>query len=392
MGRKNGSNVASKHSINHHLVPIVVWAVTVVGVAGLFYHRSRQVVVFGLVQGRSLDVAATCRGRVMDVKVKLFDPVKQGQTVAILDILPDDQRSEEQVLKSELETISAQIQHLTAQLAPTQEQITAEARRNDSNWAENLRRFATDVDNVRLRVLELRAQIETDRMVAKTLETDIAISRKLVDVNAVDAGELAKLQAEDDRVQTSIKENGLLLDQTQKNLDLAQQRHADFAKTLLEHPSVDHALEVIRMEMAVQERMMDQVSTRLTALRSKQSFELKAPFDGVISAVTLEAGDVADVNACVARISQADPTEVLGYLDESQAGSLRGGASVEVMRAGSPPMIARGEVVSVGPVVEQLPAQLWRSRNAPQWGRPFLVRTSGEMKLLAGEKVGIRQL
>ena len=52
----------------------------------------------------------------------------------------------------------------------------------------------------------------------------------------------------------------------------------------------------------------------------------------------------------------------------------------------------RAEVVSVGPVIEQLPMQLWRSPNTPQWGRPFLVRASADMKLLAGERVGIRRL
>ena len=393
MGRKNGSNsVGTQSSIGHHLIPIGVWAFTLLVVIGLFYNRAQQVVVFGVVQGRVLDVATSCTGRVVSVNVKLFDRVQKGQTVAVMDILPDDERSEELVLKSQLETISAQIQHLAAQLIPTQEQITAEASRNESNWAENLRRFAMDVDNARLRVLELRAQIETDRMTAKTLETDIVISRKLVDANALVVEELNKLQLQDDTVKSTIRDNETLLDQAQKNLELALQRHADFSKIAMEHPSVDHALEVIRKEIAVQEGLMNEVSTQLATLRTKQYFELKSPFEGIISTIALDVGGVADVNVPVVRIAQADPTEVMGYIDESQTGQIREGLAVEVVRQGPPPAIGRAEVVSVGPVIEQLPMQLWRNRNTPQWGRPFLVRASADMKLLAGERVGIRRL
>ncbi len=392
MGRKNGSNVASKHSINHHLVPIIVWVATVVGVTGLFYNRSRQVVVFGLVQGRVLDVAASCTGRVVDVKVKLFDQVKQGQTVAIMDILPDDERSEEQVLKSELGTISAQIQHLAAQLTPTEQQMAAEATRNQSNWEENLRRFAMDVDGARLRVLELRTQIETDRMTTKTMDADIAISRKLVDANAIVPTELERLQLQAETVRTTIRDNEKLLDQAQRNLEVAQQRQAEFSKATIDRPSVDLALEVIRKEIGVQEGLMNEVSAKLAALRSKQSFELRCPFDGVVSTIAMAVGDVADPNAAVIRIAQASPTEVLGYVEESQAGQIRGGTTVEVVRRGPPAAIAHGEVISVGPVVEQLPMQLWRNPRTPEWGRPFLVRTPAEMNLLVGERVGIRML
>jgi len=63
---------------------------------------------------------------------------------------------------------------------------------------------------------------------------------------------------------------------------------------------------------------------------------------------------------------------------------------VELVRAGPPVMIAKAEIVSVGPVVEILPAQLWLHPNIPQWGRPFLVKAPVEMTLLVGEKVGIR--
>jgi multidrug resistance efflux pump len=389
MERKNGSNFVNKRSVSHHVVPVMVWTLTVVGVMGLLYNRSRQVAVFGLVQGRVMDVAATCTGRVVGINVKLFDEIKQGQTVAVLDIVPDNKRVEGE-LRSQLETVSAKIQHLTAQLAPTQEQILAEASRTDTAYAKDLHQFATDEDNARLRILELRALIETDRMKARTLEHDVAMDRKLVDANAIMPTLLERLQMEHETLLTTIRDNETLLDQAQKNLDQAQQRRTAFTAIAVEHPSVDHALEVIRKEIGIQEKLMNEVSTRLAVLRSQQAFELKSPFDGIVSHVALSVGDVADVNMTIVKITQAHPTEVLGYVDQSMVDQIHEGMSVELVRPGPPASIGRAEIVAVGPVVERLPLQLWLRPNVPQWGRTFLVKAPPEMNLLVGERVGIR--
>jgi multidrug resistance efflux pump len=255
MGRKNGSKGVSKHSVTHHVMPLVVWGATLMLVMGLFYSRSQQVCVFGLVQGRVLDVATTCTGRVADVKVKLFDTVKQGQTVAILDIVPDN-KDVERDLKAQLETISAKIQHLTAQMAPEQERLLTDASRMDSDRAKEIRQFATDEDNARLRILELRAKVETDRMKAKTLEGTLVEDRKLVDANAIAVAAMEKVQTEYETLQATIRENEAVLVQAGKGLELAQDRHAKFLAMAVERPSVDHALDVIRKEIGVQEKQI----------------------------------------------------------------------------------------------------------------------------------------
>jgi len=389
MGRKNGSNPMDKRSIRHHLIPVVVWMLTLTAVVGLFCGRAQQVAVFGLVQGRTLNVATTCTGRIVGLKVKLYDQVQHGQTVAVMDIVPDNKDTEGD-LKSQLETVTAKIQHLTAQLAPTQEKLLAEASLRESDRAKELRQFATDEDNARLRILELRAKIETDRMKAKVLEYNIAEDRKLVDANAILPAALEKVQMEHDTLQTTIRENDNLLGQAQKGLELAQDRRSAFSAMTMEHPSVDHALEVIRKEIGVEEKLMNEVSTRLSLLRSQQAFELKSPIDGIVSHITMDVGDVADANKPIVRITQLHPTEVLGYIDQSQADQVREGMVVELVRPGPPPAIARGQIISVGPMVERLPVQLCLHPNVPQWGRTFLVKAPAEMNLLVGEKVGIR--
>jgi len=371
-------------------VPIAVWALTVFAVAALFHNRARQVAVFGLVQGHVFNVETTCTGRIVAIPVHLFDAVQQGQTVAVVNILQDDQHVLEQQLQSQLKTISAQIQHLAAQLIPTHEGIVAESSRNETRHADDQRRFAADVDNARLKVLELRAQIETDRMTAKTLEADVAIAQKLLDANAIVAFEVEKLQLQHDTVSTTVRENEALLEQAQANLAAAQTRLDSFSAMTLEHPSPDNAVEVIRKEIAVNEALMDEVTAQLQALQGQRAFEIRSPMDGIVSRIDLGPGDVADVNMPILRIAQAEPTEVLGYVREAEASLVREGMDVEIVKVGVAPVIYRAQVVSLGPVVEMMPQQLWPSPTLPQWGRPFLVRAPIPIGLVVGERVGIR--
>ncbi|MDH7599948.1 MAG: efflux RND transporter periplasmic adaptor subunit [Sedimentisphaerales bacterium] len=391
VGRRT-RNHTSRNSNLHQLVHLAVWICTLVVVAGLFYHRTTQIAMFGVVQGRIFEVGTTCPGRIVSIPVSLYQNVTEGQTVAVVNILRDDHLATEAQLRSQLETISAQIQHLAAQLIPTQEQILAETTRSESTRAENLRRFAADVDNARLRVLELRAQIETDRMAAAALEPDIKITSKLVEANAVAPIELERLQMQHKALLAKIEENAALLEQAQQNLHAAQQRLESFAAMTLEHSTADYAVEVIRKEIAVQERLMDEVSAQLEAIRRQQAFEIKAPADGVVVQIAMDVGHTVDVNLPILRIAQANPTDVIGYAEEAIANRITAGMQVRVIRRGPPPAICTGQVISVGPVVEQMPVQLWRNRNVPQWGRPFLVRTSGQMDLLVGERVGIKRL
>lgn len=391
MTRRRTASI-SRTSYLHHVAPLGVWLCTLAVVAGLFYHRASQIAVFGIVQGRVYEVGTTCPGRIVSIPVNLYQQVSEGQTVAVVNIIRDDHLALEAQLRSQLETISAQMQHLASQLVPTQEQLLAEASRNENTRAENLRRFAADVDNARLRVLELKAIIETDRMAAQALEPDIEVTVKLVDVNIIPPIELERLRLQHQALLARVQENTNLLEQAQINLQASQKRLEEFSAMSIEHPTVDHAVEVIRKQIAVQEKMMDEISSQLEALRSQRAFEIKAPADGIVLQIAMDVGDITDVNLPILKIAQANPTDIMAYADEAIARQIKEGMQVDVIRRGPPASICRAEVVSVGPAIEQMPIQLWRNRNVPQWGRPFLVRTGGQMELLAGERVGIRKL
>jgi multidrug resistance efflux pump len=380
----------------HHILPVLVWLTVLACVIGLFYKRAQRFEVLGIVQGRVHEVAAPCDGQLKIVCVDLFDEVTKGQTLAALD---------DELIKAQIATISAEIEHLLAQLIPTQEQLLAEAANQETTLIGDQRRFYVDVENARLRILELKVLIASDRITLEDLAIEVNILQELVEQDAVVPYELDRVKAQYNSLAKKIEENGHLLEQANIDLEQAQQRRDEFAQRQLQHPSVDSNLEVIRKAAKVQEKLLEQ------SLVQRNSLVVKAPADGIVIQIQANAnniavrrpgegilgrpGEVVLAGDPILTIAEHKPTQIIAYARENQLNLIREGMAVELVglpQDQSKAQIVRSQILHVGPTMEQMPQQLWRNPNIPEWGRPFMIKAPPQMQLIVGERVGIRTL
>jgi multidrug resistance efflux pump len=391
-----------------HLLPILVWLAAVACVIGLFTRRAQRFEVIGMARGQVRQIAATCTGKLTDVRVNLFEHVDAGQTLAVIDTVLDNERVVEAELKSQVDATIAQIEHLTAQLVPTQEALMAEKADREINLASEMRRFLIDADQTRLQILTLKAQIASDRVLLADLAAEVKITEELLKEEAVAAYELQKAKVQHDSLAKKVEENQHMLEQAERDLESAKQRLDEFSRRQLTHPSVDSALEVIQKEIAVQEKLMDGFLKQLEALDSRRAVELKAPFDGVVipiqgqanqtilrrpgEDVIRRAGEVVRAGDTILAVAELKPGEIVAYVSESQLGLVREKTPVEIVKNRPPEQKARCEVTYIGPTMELMPEQLWRNPAVPQWGRPIVIEIPEGMELVAGEMVGIRTL
>ena len=374
-----------------HLLPILVWLGALACVIGLFSRRSQRFEVLGMAQGEIRQISATSTARLTNVSVQLFEKVEQGQTVAVLNSVLDDEQSRDQ-LQAQLDTVLAEIERLAAQLVPAQDSLSAEKADRESARISDRRRFAVDVENARLEILRLGALIETDKITLEDLTLDVKIAEKLVAEEALAPFELQKTKAQYNALAKKIEENGNLLEQAKAALEQTLQRRDEYIQHQPYHPSVDDALEVIRKAIGVQEKRMEELMTQMESLGRRSAMELKAPMGGVISEILHHQTEVVLAGEPILTIAEGQITDVIAYAGENLMGTVKEGMVVELVRSGEPAkvQVESSEVTYVGPVVEQLPPQLWLNPNVPQWGRPFLIKAPAEMKLIAGERVGIR--
>ena len=374
-----------------HLVPAAVWLMAVAVVVWLFQQQSQRFEILGIAQGPVRQVASNVAGRLKDVRVGLFDPVKEGQVVAVVDTVLDDEDTEQELL-ARLANISAGIEHLAAQLVPTQEDLLAAQADREANRTTDLRRFELDVDTTRLRILELKADIYRDRMTLEGLTADRKAAEDLVAKGAMVPYQLEKVKAQHQLVTRQVAENESLLAQAEANLRTAQQRLDEYAGRQMQYPSVQSALEVIHKAVAVREREMAEVSEHLKTLRQRQALPLASPLNGMVSQVWRGPGEAVTPGDPIVTIVQMEPSEIVGYTQQGQLRNVRENMPVQLVKTSEPLQIARSQVVYVGPVVEQMPAQLWRNPNIPQWGRPFKVKIPPGFTVIPGEVIGIRSL
>jgi len=391
-----------------HLLPILVWLGALACVIALFSRRVQRFEVLGMARGQVRQVAATCTGRLTDVRVNLFEQVDAGQTLAVIDTVLDNERVLEADLKSQLDAAVAEIEHLSAQLVPTQEALLAEKSDREINLASEMRRFIIDADQARLQILALKAQIASDRVLLADLAAEVKITEDLLEKEAIEAYELQKAKVQHDSLAKKVEENQHMLEQAEQDLKMAEQRLDEFSQRQLMHPSVDSALEVIRKEIQVQEKLTQGLLKQLEAIDSRRTIELKAPIGGVVipilgqanqtilrrpgEDVIRRAGEVVRAGDTILAIAELKPSEIVAYVSESQLGLVREKTPVEIVKNRPPEQKARCEVTYVSPTMELMPEQLWRNPAVPQWGRPVVIEIPEGLELVTGELVGIRTL
>jgi len=373
------------------LLPVVVWLAVVGIVVGLFSMRAKRFEVIGIAEGQLYQVAATNPGRITDIPVELFSEVKKGQTVAVVDSVLDDEITPEQI-RFQLATIQAEVEHLLAQLSTSKDTLLADKSDRENNHIVDMRRFAVDVENARLEILSLKALLASDQIVLGDLAMEVKITQHLLKQEAVTPYELQKAKVQYNTLAQKIAENEQMLEQAKKDLQEAIQRQDKYAKQELYIPPVDNALDVIRKAANVQERLKDELLAALEALEARKALEFKAPFDGVVSQILHRPGEAVLAGEPIVTITEARPREIIGYVSEVQSHQIEKGMKVELIKTSKPEQIAYSKITYVGPNIEQMPMQLWRNPNFPQWGRPFSVEVPDKIELLTGETIGIRKL
>jgi multidrug resistance efflux pump len=383
--------------INLRFLPVIVWMAALGCVITLFYQKSQRFDVLGIAQGHVRQIATTCTGRIKFVSVRLFEKVTIGQTLAVIDTV-----LENEPYQAQLATIQAEIEHLTSQLTAVQDSYQAEETDRRLDYTSDKRRFAVDVENARLRILELTALLASDRILLGDLDMEFKISRQLLEEEVIEPYELEKARVYYESLSKKIEENERLLEQSKSDLERCIQRYDEYEQHTPYYPTADSSLEVVRKAVKVQEQLMNELLSRL------QPLELKSPINGVVIPIQANAnevslrrpgenvlrrpGEVVTAGEPLFAIAEIEPRDIVAWVNEGQLDLVREGTLVELIKNSEPALIARSQTTYVAPLVEQIPERLWRNPAIPQWGRPILIEIPPGLELVPGELVRIRGL
>lgn len=389
--RKQKNGVVRPGRVGVHVVPVLVWLAAVAGVVVLLNHRSQRFEVLGIVQGRMHQISAPVDGRLKMIEVELFQDVQKGQQLAILDHSQID---------AQIAGFEAEIENLASQMLTIEDTMQSEAANLQLDLAGTQRRLYADVENARLRILEQKAALESDKVLLVDLAMEVKAAKELLDSDSVARYELEKSETLYNALAAKIKANEDLLSEAEQELKSARQACDEFAQLHPVHPSTIKALEPLRKQIAVQEQYIADLTIQ------RQAMKLTSPVDGKVVQIQINAnqttlrrqgedvlrnpGEVVLAGDPILVIAETEPREIVAYISSQQLSKVKETMEVQLIKNTEPAVIAASQITHLGPTMELAPQQLWRNPGIPEWGRPILIRIPSGMKLLPGETIGIR--
>ncbi|MHC4110988.1 MAG: HlyD family secretion protein [Planctomycetota bacterium] len=368
------------------VLPVLVWLSAVLCVVGLYHRRTARFEIVGLAQPEVRQVAATCGARLISVPVQLFDKVSEGDTVAVLSVVLDDERVE-----AEMATIQAEMDLLEAQLLELRRNYLADVNNRESEWWAEMRAFTADVVMAKQNIIDANTTLENNLTVLEKMNQEITsfTIKHQADLGTdnVIYNQWQTIKANRDKLMEQVERDRGILAKYQEELKAAEERREKYWNYKPYAGTKDEdAQHVIDLAKEALKRRKDELKER------KEKLVLTAPCDGYISDIPGRIGEAVMQGVEILRIAEKKPRAIIAYAGEAVVGQLAIGKQVEVVKGSKPPQIGASEVTYIGPAVEQMPQRLWRNPNFPQWGRPMLIEIPSDMKLIPGEMVGIRGL
>ena len=359
-----------------HVFPVAVWLAAVVGVVALIEHRGSDVELVGLARGEQREIASECDGRLALVATRPFESVRRGQALAVLE---DDR------IRAELATAGAEAARLRAELQAAEVRLAADAQLEQRDYAAETRRFAVDVEQTRLEMLDLTVTIETDRIELQRLAIELDRMRRLRPQQAATTYEYDLAETQHAEAAREIEENEKTLAQLGFDLQAAIKRRDSFLHRQPSSARLEQALAPLQAAIDVQDARIAELSLQRSTL------VLCSPIDGVVGEVLRGAGEVVLTGDPIVTVIASRPSEVLAYVNAAEASRIRPGVEFELQLLRAPASREKyaTEAIAVGPAVVQLPQRLWRNPTVPEWGCPVRMTMPANVRLLCDEVVAV---
>lgn len=355
------------------VLPWVVYAATVAAVATIWVQHVVPPQLVGQVDLVQAQVLSTQPGRLVDVAVDQFQTVRAGEPVAR--VITTDPA----VLESTLAVIRAEVALLREQSDPV---LTRE-------------RAQVDFERLRLDWLDQRAALAAARARLAFAQAEVSRLQSLEKApeGIVSQSELDLAVSNRDALKAEVTEREALVAQIETSMQrfrVSDITRADQAKD-----------DPLKAAIDLQESRLRQAEAQLAPLT------LRAPIDGVVSALYRRTGENVTAGEPIMTITSPHSDRIVAYVVPPIRMVPQPGMPVEIVRRSGRRQSAQGRITHVGQYMEMVPQTLTgnavgepvlvgRDRlpggvNGPiTWGIPLEITLPPELGLRPGELVDLR--
>ncbi|MBM3838395.1 MAG: hypothetical protein FJ398_10590 [Verrucomicrobia bacterium] len=331
------------------------WVGFVAALAGVFAIWSDRLVaptLRGRVEAIRADVASPQPGVLTELKVARFQKVARGEPVAV--ITPNDPRLRFALVQSELDVLRTRLQ---PQL--------------------NQQRNATDYERLRLEWLLQKVDLATAKVDLARAENELRRDEQLFQAKLISE------QLYDFSLKTRDERRVEVEERTKVIADLEQSLQQ--LKNLGDPQTPPPVADAVLSSLKAQEDRLHAAEAQL------EPITLKAPIDGMVSAVYRQAGENVQNGELIISLNAIQPDHIVGYLRQPFPVEPALGMAVEVRMRYPKPSVHEAQVLQVGSQLEPITNSLaiLRPGALMDIGLPIKISLPADLKARPGEVVDL---
>jgi multidrug resistance efflux pump len=347
---------------------LAVWLGSVMGAWWLYHQGIGSSGVVAMAESKQHRVAPRQLGRLTSLEVVEGQRVSPGQVLA---------RFDTEILEKELSVASAQLRRDSSEVAAAGGTLQAGLLQAERNFRGEIE--AADIELGAVRAEQAREVAEL-----AALRSEIERERRLVRQGLSRADRVAPLELRQTTLEEAVRNWPARVEAVTRRRDAAVARQAEWLRTHAEGVASERTqLQPVRERVRQQ-----QESIRLLEAQLGHTV-LRAPAEGYVSVILARPGDVLAAGVPVLTLVEADPRQVVAYLEERHGAPAPPGTRVEARRRVGTRERLPGKVVSVAGDVSELPRRMWTNPAVPAWGRAVYIALDGEARLDPGELVDV---
>jgi HlyD family secretion protein len=337
------------------LLPVVVLAGLLCVIAVFWKDHVTAGAMLGQAEPVLSNVSSYKAGVLAELSVARFQKVKAGEAVG--KILVADPR----ILASSLAVIQAEIDALRANMRPV-----ALQQRNAINY-----------DQLRLDWMKERAQLAIARVNLELAETELQRTAELFKEKITSQQIYDQAKATRDAQRAEVEVLTKLVEESEQAFKTLQVTNAVEISRVSTDP--------LQAAIAVQESKLHLTEAELSPIT------LRAPIDGIVSAVFHRAGESVTPGQPIVAVATLNPVRIVGYLRPPIYQEPQPGMKVEVRTRGAHREVGVATIVEVGTQLEAVPVTLLGPIKfaSTELGLPVDISLPANLKIRAGELVDI---
>lgn len=328
-------------------LPVMTFIAVLICVVALWGRYVVPTNMVGEVEMVQANIISAVPGTIREMKVQRFQRVKAGEEIAVVSTM-------------DAATVQASLRAVEAEMKLMRARMQLDIERNTQSYQQTYLDYLSErAELVSERVRARLYQLEADRLEQLLTNTPPLTSKTEF--------EAALLLAETSR--TNVVEREKYLAEKEKILPM-----------LVPATNADAAI-------------LDAIKAQEELLQAEgQTVSIKAPIDGVISAVHQFSGSKIVENMSIAVISSTEATRIIGYVRRPYEAIPKPGDTVKIRRHSFKREVAEGTVLDVSGHLAPISTALVpfpMNSNTNELGMPFAVSVPAQLALLPGESVDL---